>query len=212
MRARLLSNARVLLMSCMAACCFAPDAAAEQFLVTVMRSSNPLEVRELLGSKRPPAATGPVGLRRDFRTSGYGQRHHSQWQVIVSEGQAAFLATGSVTPQLQVPLIELRRRGAVPHARLVEHEDVQGFDVQARRHGREVEVELHQFTGRNGPDSMSGHPAPGLRTVLRGRPGQWLDAGGNLLPESESPATRRYGLWHSDPQRFRLLVRIDPLD
>ena len=212
MRARLLSNAIVLLLSCMAAGCFAPDAAAEQYLVTVLRSSNPMEVRELLGSKRPPAATGPVGRQRDFRTSGHGQRHHSQWQVIVGEGEAAFLATGNITPQLQVPWIELTRRGAVPHARLVEREDVQGCYVQATRHGREVEVELYQFTDRAGPDTMPGRPAPGLRTVLRGRPGQWLDAGGNLLPDSEPPATRRYGVRHSDPRRFRLLVRIDPLD
>jgi hypothetical protein len=211
MRVRYLVNTTVLLLSCMAVC-LASDAAAEEFLVTVLRSSDPVEVRELLGLQGSPAASRSLDRQRSFRTSGYRQRRHRQWQVVVSAGQTAYLAIGSITPQLQIPWVALTRHGPVPHASLAGREDVHGIVVQVRRLKHALEVTLYQFDDRTGADDMTGRPGPGLRTVLRGRPGQWLDAGGNLMLDSTPPAMRHYSVGHSDPRRFRLLVRLDPLD
>lgn len=210
--ARLLSGAIASLCCALMCSVASAAAAAEQFRVTVLRSSDPIEVHELLGLQRSTADAGEGYLSRNYRTSGYRRTRHSQWQVVVNEGQAAFVATGSTAPQLQIPLVELTRRGPVPYASLTEQVRVHGFYVLARRIKRDVELQLHQFEGAAGQADMSASPDAGLRTVLRGRPGRWLDAGGTLLLEHEPVGMRRYSLRHNNPQYFRVLVRVDPID
>ncbi|MGD2112506.1 MAG: hypothetical protein PVI50_03905 [Gammaproteobacteria bacterium] len=212
MTARIRSGTFVLLY-CVFLWSLAPEVtAAGRYLVTVLRSHDPAQVHELLGLRGPPAVARPDMRQRDYRTSGYGQRHHDRWQVMVSEGQTAFVATGRVTSRLSVPWIALTRRGPVPHVRLDGHDRVDGVFVTARRPGNDVQVELEQFTDRAGTPAEPGKPGTGLRTVLHGRPGQWLDAGGSLLLDAAPDTARRYSLRHSDPSRFRVLVRVDILD
>jgi len=211
MWARILANAIVLLLSCVAAGCSAADAATEQFLITVLRSSDPLEVDDLLGRQRFSADAGLHDLQRNYRT-GYGKHRHGRWQVVVSEGQTAFVATGSMEPQLQIPWIELTRRGPVPQASLVAQARMQGIYVQARRLRDKVELQFCQFSDPAAPASLPGSPGADLCTVLRGKPGHWLDAGGNLILESIPAATRDYHVRHSDPRRSRLLLRVDVQD
>jgi len=186
-------------------------AATGQFLVTVLRSHDPGEVRALLGAAQPSAGAGTAGPGRNFRTTGYRQRRHERWQLVVTEGQAAFLTTTGITPQLAMPWVELTRHGPVPQFSLAGRERVHGIYVQAKRLGNEVELQLYQFTGPGDPGGLQGS-GTGLGTIVRGRTGRWLDAGGNLLPEGVSALTHDYGVRHGDPQHSRLLVRVDALD
>ena len=213
MSARSPANPTVVLWYCVAMCCVAVDAAAAgQFLVTVLRSSDPVEVRALLADPPSRAGAGLDGLQRDIRTSGYGRQRHDRWQVVVSEGQPAFVATGRLTPQLQIPWIELNRHGPVPHAVLTGQGRLDGLYVQAKRLQNEVELQLYQFGDPAVAGSLPASPGAGLRTVVRGPPGRWLDAGGNLLLENPPAERHGYGVRHGDPRHSRLLLRVDALD
>lgn len=194
---------------CIALCAPAARADDRQFLVTVLRSSDPLQIRELLGLQPVP---GYSGRQREIRTSGYGRGETDRWQVIVGEGRPAYVASGGAVPRLRIPWIELTRRGPVPHVVPGWHDVVQGVRVQARQMRGGVEVQLDWFTGNTESLPESGDAGTGLSTVVRGSPGRWLDAGGTLLPEPVVTGARRIGTRHGDPRRFRILVRVDRLD
>ncbi len=181
-------------------------------MITVVRSSDPVEVRELLELQRPSAAAAAAGVHRYYRTTGYAQHRHDAWQVVASEGQTAFVATSDRVPRLQVPWIGLTRHGPAARIDLAGQEPVRGFYVQARRMKDEVELQIYQFGGRAQPGGAPGSPGTGLRTVLHGRPGRWLDAGGNLMLEDMPDAKRGYRVQHRDPRQSRILIRVDRLD
>lgn len=192
--------------------CAANGTVAGELLITVLRSSDPVEVRNLLGSNRPGVQV-PAGRNRDYRTAGSGRRHHDLWQIVVSERQAAFLAAGSTVSQLHVPWVELTRRRPVPHVSLEARERVRGIRVQAERVKQGVEVRLDYIAeGPNLPGGASGEAGVTVSTTLRGKPGQWLDAGGDLVLEALPSGGRQYRASGIDPRRFRLLVRVDVPD
>ena len=209
MTARSLSGAMLLLLCCGGA--FGSATAAEQFLITVLQSHDPVEVRALLGALPSPGGTDLAGPRRQLRTTGYRQYRHARWQVVASEGQAAFLSTLELTPQAGMPWARLTRQGPVPYIGLAAREGARGLYLQARRLGDEVELQIRQFSDPVAPGGLSGSGA-GLGTVLHGRTGRWLDAGGDLVLERMPATTRGYGVRHGDPRRSRLLVRVDTLD
>lgn len=199
------------LVSCFGAliCIQADAATAEQFMITVLQSTDPVEVSELLEQQR--LSTGAAaGLHRKFRTAGSGRQR--RWQVVVSEGQTAFVATGGIVPQLRVPWIDFTRHGPAPVVGLAGREFLSGIYVQARRVQDEMEVRLQQFTDHPASTGLPDGPGAGLRTVVQGKQGRWLDAGGNLLPGNMHARVRGYGVHHGDPRQSRILIRVDVLD
>lgn len=209
MTARRLSGAMFLLLCCGDA--FGGATAAEQFLITVLQSHDPVEVLALLGVPPSPGGAGLAGPRRHLRTTGYRQYRHAYWQVVASEGQAAILSTAELTPQAGMPWAGLTRQGPVPYVGLAVREGARGLYVRARRLGDEVELQIRQFSDPGAPGGLPGSGA-GLATVLHGRTGRWLDAGGNLVLENMPATTRGYGVRHGDLRHSRLLVRVDTLD
>lgn len=186
------------ILLCSILCLPAARASERQFLVTVLRSSDPQQVRELLG---PQSASGRATRRRDT----------GHWQVIAGEGRPACVATGGAVPQLHIPWIDLTRHGPVPRVMPGWQDVVQRVCVEVRQIHGGVEVQLDWFTG-NTASQETGTPGTGLSTVVRGRAGVWLDAGGTLMQGSAVPGARHYGVVHDDPQRFRILVRVDSID
>lgn len=175
-------------------------ASDRQFLVTVLRSSDPQQVGELLALQ--PAPDRPA-LKREMRTGGYERETAGRWQVIVQEGRPAGVVTGMAVPRLRIPLVELTRHGPLPRVVPEWADYMQGERVQVRRVSGGVEVQL---------DRVGGDAGAGLTTVVRGRFGQWLDAGGTLVPWGVVPGARHSGARRGDPRLFRILVRVDSTD
>lgn len=188
-------------------CASVADAASGQFLVTVLRSSDPVEVGLLLGAQHT-TETASASRQRVRRTATDGREGHERWQLVVTEGEVAHMASTEPAWGLQVPWVELTRHGPLPHVAPELHERMHGIGVEVRRVGREVEVRLEQFA--DGPAGTV--PVTGLSTVVRGVPGRWLDVGGNLMPESTPSGLRRYGTRGGDPRRYRLLMKVDLLN
>lgn len=187
-----------------------PAVSAESYLVTVLRTS---DAQEMAGLNAPRRSSGDASraIQRRYGTS-LRQRHVARWQVVVSDNQPGFVAIDSVAYGIQDPWITRGRHGAVPHVRLEQDARSQGILVQAHRHGNEVEVRLSQSSGNAGSAGASAFIGASLSTVLRGSPGQWLDAGGTLMADDVPAGMRRYQVRHNDPRHFRLLVRVDVLD
>ncbi|MEZ5542610.1 MAG: hypothetical protein R3F42_11270 [Pseudomonadota bacterium] len=172
-----------------------------QLRVTVLRSTDPTEVRELLGRRRTV-----LGAERSRRAA-TRRNNGNSWQVVLEAGQTALVSAGDSAPAQHVPWLGYSRHGpaAVVSASPVTHE--RGLLLQVHRRGDQVVVHMAQFS--QGASALGG---AGLATVLHGGIGQWLDAGGNLLLPPALAGIRQVQTQRGDPRYFRLLVRVDALD
>lgn len=105
--------------------------------------------------------------------------------VRVSEGGAAFIATGSSVPRVTA-IAGVTRRGPWAAA-AVEYRDLSsGFLATPRVNGEEVTLQIEQHHAGRAPEG--GIETQRLTTVVRGRLGEWIALGG--VDESSHEAQR----------------------
>lgn len=174
----------------------------EILLLTVLRSSDPAYVLELLN----PVTYGDT-MQRTYRSDIPAVAGDRVWQVRVLEGNTAWVATGNRVTRLTVPLVRSSRHGPEPWVGLEQDRQGEGFHVHAERQGDEFVLRLDWYAGV-WPEAAD----TGLSTVLRGKAGDWLDAGGSLQLDSSMPDGSTYSTrpdWSGDS---RLLIRVELLD
>lgn len=130
-------------------------------------------------------------------------------QVRVVEGQTAHFSTGYRSPEVRLLWAEDTRRGPSPNVDLVTKEAISGFYVQAELHGKEVLLQLDRYNSQSQSENTGHELQQNIRTAVYGPLGGWLDAGGSLALDKETPVNHAYALRKHHVEETRLLVKVE---
>jgi hypothetical protein len=179
-------------------------------MITVLQTDNAELARELLVNTSVSEVDDPRyhATTRTYSTDNIRPPRDLQ-QVLVIEGQSAYVSVGYRSPEVRFLWAEDTRRGVLPNVGLVTQESISGFYVQAELHGKEVVLQLDQYNGRLQPEYSGYGLNQSIRTSVNGNLGDWLDVGGSLDLDTGPTVNQTYYLKNNTPGHTRLLVKVE---
>jgi hypothetical protein len=179
-------------------------------LISVFQTDD-VEVARGLLANTPAVVADESGYHATARTYSTDsvRSSGSVQQVRVVEGQTAHFSTVYRSPEVRFLWARDTSRGLSPNVDLVTKEAISGFNVQAELHGKEVLLQLDRYNSQPQPEYTGHELQQNIRTAVYGHLGSWLDAGGSLALDEESPVNRTYTLRHHNIEQTRLLVKVE---
>ncbi|MGB5177506.1 MAG: hypothetical protein WBP44_02120 [Gammaproteobacteria bacterium] len=182
----------------------------QTLLITVLQTDDAGLARGLLANT---AASGVAVPGYQTTTRIYGtdsvRPPRGFQQVRVIEGQRALYSTSSSSPEVRFLWAEDNGRRLLPNVGVDNRETESGFYVQADLQADEVLLQLDRFNGQSRRNSHGHGLRQNIRTTVNGRVGDWLDAGGSLLLDEDSPVNHSYYLPRRDEAHTRLLIKVE---
>lgn len=179
-------------------------------LISMLQTDDAALARELLANV-PSDVVHESGLQMTTRlyTTDSLRPAEGVQQLQVIEGQAAHFSTTDRWPEARFLWGENSKRRLSTNIDLVWGGAMSGFWVRAELQGNKVLLQLDRYSQQSQIENTGHETQQNIRTTIYGHLGGWLDAGGSLALDKESPVNRAYSLKRTDAMQTRYLVKVE---